>query len=175
MLWELRTNCVLSVVEGTLVMVTVWKFIPLGQCKNCCLHHHFWPHVLCRWCLLRDSYCLVGNSLLYMAVASFLGVGGGRVGMEYFYVVVSNECFHAAHELLLTLTVFLLNIWCNLCCLQKYLSIPFRKILPMFICTFILYGRLYHIMLHCLLLLLQLGSLLQVRLLVYPLDPWTIL
>ena len=53
-------------------------------------------------------------------------------------------------QLELTLTLFLLNILWNLFVFRKCLSIRFRKVFPMFVSMFTLYGGLNHIIFLCL-------------------------
>ena len=55
-------------------------------------------------CLADDACCkkiaAYWAVLFYTAVASFLGVGGGGVGVDYILVVVCNKCFHVTHSAL---------------------------------------------------------------------------
>ena len=53
-------------------------------------------------------------------------------------------------QLKLTLTLFLLNILWNLLVFRKCFSKSFRKVFPMFVSTFTLYGGLNHIIFLCL-------------------------
>ena len=61
--------------------------------------------------------------------------------MDYFYVVVFDECFHVAHATVTDLDGFLVKYTVQFVLFGEFFSISLRKTLQMFVCTFILYGR----------------------------------